>query len=408
MRRDVPLGTGARLAVPRGAADGLPGGPVPRCRNARHAAGRATRCGRPAGGPPPAAGPASCCAPADGPHDRCGHRARARPAGVGPARRGGRPAPGRPADAGPASPVDRSPAGRPADAAPASSPAPHRRRSPTRAAGGGPATPCGARRRAGRRRAAAAGPATRCEAHRNSRRRQAAAAGPASPDGRPVHGRPADGGPASQNGPRGDGRPADGGPATPCGAHRHSRRRRAADGDPASPDLDVRHHRLDRQHHPGDDAAAARRQDDAPATRCRGCPRTGRRQDAVPARNPDRHDPRRRRAGRPPAPADGPARSRCGPLGVPVRRYRRRLVAEKSCASAYLRVGCSTRSAAGGDRERQKRGSERVALTPRSWNDLSGGVLLSHPVSGAVPSALRGLASGFGMDPGVSLSPWPP
>jgi hypothetical protein len=39
---------------------------------------------------------------------------------------------------------------------------------------------------------------------------------------------------------------------------------------------------------------------------------------------------------------------------------------------------------------------------------LSGGVLLSHPVSGAVPSALRGLASGFGMLPGVSLSLWPP
>lgn len=36
---------------------------------------------------------------------------------------------------------------------------------------------------------------------------------------------------------------------------------------------------------------------------------------------------------------------------------------------------------------------------------LSGGVLLSHPVSRAVPSALRGLASGFGMGPGVSLSP---
>ena len=35
-------------------------------------------------------------------------------------------------------------------------------------------------------------------------------------------------------------------------------------------------------------------------------------------------------------------------------------------------------------------------LGPRfEW--LSGGVLLSHPVPGAVPSALRGLASGFGM-----------
>jgi hypothetical protein len=37
-----------------------------------------------------------------------------------------------------------------------------------------------------------------------------------------------------------------------------------------------------------------------------------------------------------------------------------------------------------------------------------GGVLLSHTVSGAVPSALEGLASGFGMLPGVSPSLWPP
>jgi hypothetical protein len=33
---------------------------------------------------------------------------------------------------------------------------------------------------------------------------------------------------------------------------------------------------------------------------------------------------------------------------------------------------------------------------------LCGGVLLSHEVSLAVPSALVGLASGFGMGPGVS------
>ena len=46
-----------------------------------------------------------------------------------------------------------------------------------------------------------------------------------------------------------------------------------------------------------------------------------------------------------------------------------------------------------------------VVLRPpfREW--LSGGVLLSHPVPRAVPSALKGLASGFGMRPGVSLSP---
>ena len=39
---------------------------------------------------------------------------------------------------------------------------------------------------------------------------------------------------------------------------------------------------------------------------------------------------------------------------------------------------------------------------------MSGGVLLSHEVPLAVPSALTGLASGFGMEPGVSLSLWPP
>ena len=33
-----------------------------------------------------------------------------------------------------------------------------------------------------------------------------------------------------------------------------------------------------------------------------------------------------------------------------------------------------------------------------------GGVLLSHTLAGAVPSALEGLASGFGMGPGVSRS----
>jgi hypothetical protein len=31
-----------------------------------------------------------------------------------------------------------------------------------------------------------------------------------------------------------------------------------------------------------------------------------------------------------------------------------------------------------------------------------GGVLLSHTLASAVPSALEGLASGFGMGPGVS------
>ena len=38
----------------------------------------------------------------------------------------------------------------------------------------------------------------------------------------------------------------------------------------------------------------------------------------------------------------------------------------------------------------------------------SGGLLLSHTLPRAVPSALEGLTSGFGMGPGVSLPPWPP
>ena len=40
--------------------------------------------------------------------------------------------------------------------------------------------------------------------------------------------------------------------------------------------------------------------------------------------------------------------------------------------------------------------------------ELFGGVLLSHPLARAVPSALEGLASGFGMGPGVSPPLWPP
>ena len=39
---------------------------------------------------------------------------------------------------------------------------------------------------------------------------------------------------------------------------------------------------------------------------------------------------------------------------------------------------------------------------------MSGDVLLSHDLPGAVPSALKGLTSGFGMEPGISPSLWPP
>ena len=38
----------------------------------------------------------------------------------------------------------------------------------------------------------------------------------------------------------------------------------------------------------------------------------------------------------------------------------------------------------------------------------AGGALVSHRVAPAVPSALAGLTSGFGMGPGVPRPPWPP
>lgn len=44
----------------------------------------------------------------------------------------------------------------------------------------------------------------------------------------------------------------------------------------------------------------------------------------------------------------------------------------------------------------------------RSPGLVFGGVLLFRTLVGAVPSALEGLAAGFGMGPGVSLPLWPP
>ncbi len=45
---------------------------------------------------------------------------------------------------------------------------------------------------------------------------------------------------------------------------------------------------------------------------------------------------------------------------------------------------------------------------PRFVCFVFGGVLLFRTLVGAVPSALEGLAAGFGMVPGVSLPLWPP
>ena len=52
---------------------------------------------------------------------------------------------------------------------------------------------------------------------------------------------------------------------------------------------------------------------------------------------------------------------------------------------------------------------QRPTREGRPFSDVyCGGVLLSREASLAVPSALKGLTSGFGMGPGVSPSLWPP
>ena len=53
---------------------------------------------------------------------------------------------------------------------------------------------------------------------------------------------------------------------------------------------------------------------------------------------------------------------------------------------------------------RNQTGPEPLVAVPGQWMFVLGGVLLSRTLAGAVPSALSGLASGFGMGPGVSLS----
>ena len=47
-------------------------------------------------------------------------------------------------------------------------------------------------------------------------------------------------------------------------------------------------------------------------------------------------------------------------------------------------------------------GNDEAPPIGRRFGKSLGGDLLSHPASRAVPSALEGLTSGFGMGPGVS------
>ena len=76
-----------------------------------------------------------------------------------------------------------------------------------------------------------------------------------------------------------------------------------------------------------------------------------------------------------------------------------------SAIRASSMQGPGERGATSVDRNKRMRATPTgVALIERMF----GGVLLSHTVTRAVPSALQGLASGFGMGPGVSPALWPP
>ena len=74
-------------------------------------------------------------------------------------------------------------------------------------------------------------------------------------------------------------------------------------------------------------------------------------------------------------------------------------------------LSCVARPARARVRGGKKRGTPREPVGARPGGTVScesGGALLSHTLSGAVPSPCRALASGFGMGPGVSPWPWPP
>ncbi len=61
-----------------------------------------------------------------------------------------------------------------------------------------------------------------------------------------------------------------------------------------------------------------------------------------------------------------------------------------------------------GSRNVQKRETPARSDPDGRFIEQAGGDVLSHAVSHAVPSALRGLTSVFGMGTGVALALWPP
>ena len=127
------------------------------------------------------------------------------------------------------------------------------------------------------------------------------------------------------------------------------------------------------------------------------------RPEAAPPRDPGWLRDRGLEGVRPPAPLPGrppagrPERSGCAWLSFTTRILPE--PAPGAHATAYSRVRNHDLAGSGND-EAPPQGRRFV----RSL----GGDLLSHPASRAVPSALEGLTSGFGMGPGVSPPLWPP
>ena len=105
----------------------------------------------------------------------------------------------------------------------------------------------------------------------------------------------------------------------------------------------------------------------------------------------------------------------CGPAIQPPANEKKPRDASFSNAKRSQKDSKRSRSAAPKTAPKRKKGPEALF----SWSRLAparpaqrapgaGGALVSHRVAPAVPSALAGLTSGFGMGPGVPPPPWPP
>ena len=127
------------------------------------------------------------------------------------------------------------------------------------------------------------------------------------------------------------------------------------------------------------------------------------RPEAAPPRDPGWLRDRGLEGARPPAPLAGrppagrPERSGCAWLS-----FTRRILPEPAPgAHATGHSQVRNHNLAGS-------GNDEAPPQGRRFVKSLGGDLLSHPASRAVPSALEGLTSGFGMGPGVSPPLWPP